>query len=385
MNFSFYTAGEIIFGQGKLALLGELAARFGRKTMIVTRGTSIKQNGFLTRVELFLHEKEIQPCYFNIPSGEPTVSEVDKGAEFARREKPDSIIGIGGGSTIDLAKAISGLATNLGSVKDYLEGVGRGWQIEKESVPHIAVPTTAGTGSEVTKNAVISSDGREYKKSIRSPHLIPNIALLDPELTVSVPRNVTAETGMDALTQLIESYVSAKRQPIPQALSIYGIKLAGENLVKAVKTPANLEAREAMMLSSLLSGISLANSGLGAAHGIAAALGALAHIPHGKACAMLIPKIMRINLPHCVAEFAEIADALKLGDGLPQEQKAEKAVKAVEQLSKDIGVVTNFSRDELDPDLLPALVAGSQGSSMTGNPVKLMDSQIETIIEDLME
>ena len=154
------------------------------------------------------------------------MSEVDKGAEFARGEKPNSIIGIGGGSTIDLAKAISGLATNSGSVKDYLEGVGKGWQIEIESVPYIAVPTTAGTGSEVTKNAVISSDGREYKKSIRSPHLIPNIALLDPELTVSVPENITAETGMDALTQLIESYVSAKKQPIPQALSIYGIKLA---------------------------------------------------------------------------------------------------------------------------------------------------------------
>lgn len=385
MNFTFYTAGEIVFAPGKISSVGELSKRFGRKAMIVTRGYSIRSNGYLLSVENALSAENMRFFHLNFSSGEPTVSDVNKGAKIARKEKPDLIIGIGGGSTIDVAKAISGMATNPGNIEDYLEGVGKGLSVTIPSIPFIAVPTTSGTGSEVTKNAVISSDTPGYKKSIRSPFLIPNIALLDPELTVSVPAHTTAETGMDALTQLLESFVSAKKQPIPQALSLYGIKLAFKYLLRAVENPADIKAREGMMLSSLLSGICLANSGLGAAHGIAAALGALAFIPHGKACAMLIPKVMRINLSHCIGDFAEIATAINIGHGLADDKKADKVVLAVESLSNNIGIPTHFSSEELGPELVPNLVSGAQGSSMKGNPVKLTNQQIESIIKSIME
>ena len=383
MDFTFYTAGEIIFGRGKLGLIGEVAARFGRRAMLCTRGQSLREHSYVARIEEALTEKNITCFEFNLPSREPTVSDVDQGAEIAREREPDLIIGLGGGSAIDTAKAISGLATNPGSVADYLEGVGRGWQIEKPSLPYIAVPTTAGTGSEVTKNAVISSDGREFKKSIRSPHLIPDVALLDPELTISVPPQITAETGMDALTQLIESYVSRKAQPIPRALSIYGVRLVGRFLRRAVKDGRDVEAREGMLLASLLSGMALANSGLGAAHGVAAALGALAHVPHGRACAVLLPPVMRLNSSRCTSDFAEIARALEIA-GSSEEALAQGLVTFVEQLNADIGIPQRFSQSEVDPSLLPALVKASYGSSMKGNPIPLGDEEIERLIREVL-
>lgn len=382
MDFTFYTAGEIIFGPGKLKQIGELALRFGKNAMIVTRGDALFANGTMDHLKAALKEAGVRYFQFNPPAGEPTVSDVDKGADIARRETPDVIIGIGGGSSIDLGKAISGLATNPGSVQDYLEGVGKELQIENQSVPYIAVPTTAGTGSEVTKNAVISSDGPGFKKSIRSPFLIPNVALLDPELTMSLPANVTAETGMDALTQLIEAYVSSKKQPIPRALCLQGIKLAGAHLRRAVEMPLDLEAREAMHLASLLSGMALANSGLGAAHGIAAALGALAGVPHGRACAILLPHVMRENLASCIKDYCDIADALNVGAGLPPEKKAQMAVESVAYLAEDIQIPKTLS---IDKSLLPELIKASQGSSMKGNPVVLSDEQIGAILEKIIE
>lgn len=384
MDFTFYTAGEIIFGNGKISSVGEIAARFGSKAMICTRGTSMEKYGALEKVRASLAVRKINSFVFNLPAHEPTVSEIDRGAEKARSEKPDVVIGLGGGSTIDTAKAVSGLATNPGSVADYLEGVGRGWTITAPSLPYIAIPTTAGTGSEVTKNAVISSDNNAFKKSIRSPHLIPNIALLDPELTLSVPTHITAETGMDALTQLIESYVSAKAQPIPQALAIYGIRLAGKYLHRAVQHGSDIEAREGMLLASLLSGLALANSGLGAAHGIAAALGALAGIPHGKACAILIPHVMRVNLPHCIEGFATIAGALDDNVEGTTDEKANRAVEIVSSLRESVGIPRKLSAEEIDPKLIPELVRNSRGSSMRGNPVKLCDEEIESIIRTVI-
>jgi len=312
------------------------------------------------------------------------VEEVDLGAEQARNEKPDVIIGVGGGSAIDTAKAISGLVTNPGSVADYLEGVGRGRQITNPSVPYIAVPTTAGTGAEVTKNAVISSKEQKFKKSVRSSHLIPNVALLDPELTITLPAKMTAETGMDALTQLIESYVSSKAQPIPEALAIYGIRMAGKYLARAVQDGQDIEAREGMLLASLLSGIALANSGLGAAHGIAAALGAVAQIPHGRACAMLLPKVMRLNFPACEQKFADIGEALGARASMTKTEKAEEAVRIVERLCRAIGIPPKFAGTELSESMIPAIVAGSRGSSMQGNPIVLSDEQIEGIVRELI-
>ena len=384
MDFTFYTAGEIIFGRGKVRDIGAIASRFGRKAMICYRGKNLERAGILAKVLDSLSAAGISYMTMFFPSNEPQVEEVDLGAEQARNEKPDVIIGVGGGSAIDTAKAISGLVTNPGSVADYLEGVGRGRQITNPSVPYIAVPTTAGTGAEVTKNAVISSKEQKFKKSVRSPHLIPNVALLDPELTITLPAKMTAETGMDALTQLIESYVSSKAQPIPEALAIYGIRMAGKYLARAVQDGQDIEAREGMLLASLLSGIALANSGLGAAHGIAAALGAVAQIPHGRACAMLLPKVMRLNLPACEQKFADIGEALGARASMTKTEKAEEAVRVVERLCRAIGIPPKFAGTELSESMIPAIVAGSRGSSMQGNPIVLSDEQIEGIVRELI-
>ncbi len=384
MDFAFHTAGEIIFGSGKISELGAVARRFGSRALICVRGPHLEKRGILARTGAILANSQIRFSVFPLPEGEPAIGDVERGAAHVREEQPELIISIGGGSTIDTGKALAALATNSGGVADYLEGVGRNLPISHAPLPHIAVPTTAGTGAEATQNAVITSETNKVKRSMRSPLLLPSVALLDPELTLTLPARITAETGMDALTQLIESYVSNKAQPIPSALAIYGIRLVGQHLREAVHNGSNLQAREGMMLAALLSGIALANSGLGAAHGIAAALGGSANIPHGRACAMLLPLVMRANLSACVERFARIAEALT-GEHEPnQSAAAEKAVTFVEELRRDIGISDKFTEGEIEERDIPALVSGSFGSSMKGNPLPLSKEQVEKIIRELL-
>ncbi len=384
MDFSFYSAGEIIFGSGRIQDLESLIRRFGSRALIVTRGKSLDQSGTLKNISTQLENAGITFEIINFKSGEPVVSDIDKGADAAGRQKPDVVIGIGGGSALDTGKAISGMATNPGSVMDYLEGVGKGLTLKEKSIPYIAVPTTAGTGTEVTKNAVISSVEGRYKKSIRSPLLIPDIALLDPDLTLSLPSQVTAETGMDALTQLVEAYVSRKAQPIPQALSIYGIGLVGKFLKQSVFSGSDVKAREGMLLASLLSGLALANSGLGGVHGIAAALGAVCQVSHGRACAMLLPWVMKENLSSCQKGYAEIGSALFGITDNDEKLAADMTVDKVKELVHSIGIPEKFGPGEIDENDIPELVKGSQGSSMKGNPVDLSDATIEKILRQLI-
>jgi alcohol dehydrogenase class IV len=319
----------------------------------------------------------------HVGDGEPTVVDVDQGAELAREYKPDVVIGLGGGSSMDTAKAIAVMMVHPGSVADYLEGVGSG-QITHPGIPFIAIPTTAGTGAEVTKNAVITGSAQKYKKSLRSEHLVARVALLDPELTVSLPGPLTAETGMDAYTQLIESYISLKAQPIPQALALYGVPLVDKYLGTAVRHGSDLEAREAMLLAGLLSGIALANSGLGAAHGIAAALGAVCGIPHGRACAMLLPKVLEFNLPSCITPYCQLYGQLTTFTVDSELAAAEAFVNRVERLSRDIGIPQSFTPAELPVDKVPEVAAASFGSSMSGNPVKMEEHDIEKLIRKLI-
>jgi len=380
MLFSFYTSNEIVFGPNQIVKAGELAARFGTRAFICTRGQAMKETGMLDRLCGSLKGAGIGYEIDNLPAHEPDVDEMDTGAERLRRSRAEVIIALGGGSTIDTGKALSGLATNPGGIYDYLEGVGRGLALSSAALPFIAIPTTAGTGSEVTKNAVISSRTKKFKKSMRSPYMIPRIALLDPELTLSLPPDITAFTGMDALTQLIESYVSARAQPLPEALALDGISRAGAALERAVSDGRDLQAREQMLLASLLSGIALANSGLGAAHGIAAALGAHCGIAHGRACAMLLPGVMQLNLPACRGKFGRVAAALTQNP----RADAERAVFFIEQLCRRINIAAKFEPDEIPQEIVPELVVNSRGSSMSGNPVELSDQQIEDLIRKLL-
>lgn len=318
-------------------------------------------------------------------SEEPEIETVDQGVMLAREYGCDLVIGMGGGSVIDTAKAIAGLTTNEGSVTDYLEGVGKGRAITNPSLPCIAIPTTAGTGAEVTRNAVISSCKGRFKKSIRSPYLIPKIALIDPTLTLTLPPNWTAWGGLDALTQLIEAYVSKKAQPIPEALALYGISLVANNLLPVYKDGNDLAARENMSLAALLSGLALANSGLGAAHGLASALGAYYPIPHGLACAILLPYVMELNLEVNPTRFARIGEALtgisSYNNPLPT---AWAGVKFVKELIVALDIPPDLKSYGIEQALAPVLASASFGSSMSGNPKDVSGDELTTLLQKLL-
>ncbi len=379
MDFSFYTSHEIIFGRGKIAELPEIAGRFGRRVLLISRGRFVQESEWMERFKQAMKSRQLEVLDHALPAGEPTVIEVDEAAKLARDFYPDVVIGLGGGSSIDTAKAVAGMAVQAGSVADYLEGVGS-LRIDRPGIPFIAAPTTAGTGAEVTKNAVISGVVEKYKKSLRSSYLVSRIALLDPELTYTMPAPLTAETGMDAFTQLVESYISSKAQPIPQALALYGIKLVDKYLAIAVRHPDDPEAREAMQLAALLSGMALANSGLGAAHGIAAALGALCDIPHGRACAVLLPHVLEFNLPSCITAYSRLYSQLSDFTVDSELAAAEAFVTRVDRLTREINIPKSFSPEEVSVDRLPELAKASFGSSMSGNPVAMNDYQVEKIL-----
>ena len=229
-------------------------------------------------------------------SGEPTVEVVRQGVQHVRHATCDLVIGFGGGSAMDTGKAIAALMTNSGDLLDYLEVIGKGKPLTQPAAPFIAIPTTAGTGAEVTRNAVLASPEHRVKVSLRSPHMLPRVALVDPELTYSLPPQVTASTGLDALTQLIEPFVSIRANPMTDAFCREGMRRAARSLRRAYEHGNDVKAREDMSLASLLGGLALANAGLGAVHGIASVMGGMFPAPHGAVCARLLPHVMEINV-----------------------------------------------------------------------------------------
>jgi len=387
MDFEFYTAARIIFGAGKFKEIGKLAREHGKQALVIIGGGSLQKAGVVQRLVDLLGEHGIV-CNFYQVTGEPQVETVDEGVSAAKKSQTEMVISLGGGSVIDTGKAISGLVTNGGSVMDYLEGVGKGKRIARPALPFIAIPTTAGTGSEVTKNAVICSRTQKFKKSIRSPHLIPKIALVDPLLTHTMPPAVTASSGLDALTQLIEAYVSKGANPITDALAQKGITLAASSLYRAYCNGNDAEARQNMALASLLSGIVLANAGLGAVHGIAAALGGLFPIPHGIACAVLLPHVVEMNfkalltknpVDSIVKKYRQLCKLL-LDKEINPKDGVSPAVEFLHGLCEKMAIpsLTSFG---INKDDIPSIVAHSRGSSMRFNPVELSDEELITILE----
>ncbi|MFB3896775.1 MAG: iron-containing alcohol dehydrogenase [bacterium] len=384
--FEFYSAGRLIFGTGSFSQLGPVAKSEGNTALIVLGKNALRQSGIVNRLVKQLEENNIQYTFFEGLAHEPDVETIDKGVELAKSSGCQLIIGIGGGSVLDTGKAIAGMVTNDGTVIDYLEGVGRGKQFVHPALPYIAIPTTSGTGSEVTKNAVISSSNpnNKYKVSIRSPLLIPKIALLDPELTVSLPPEPTAYSGLDALTQLIEPYVSNNANPFTDTLAISGIKLVGESLSDAYQTGDNLAAREKMMLAALFSGYALANAGLGAVHALARPLGAYYLIPHGLACAILLPVIMELNLKYRMDKYAEIGIALT---GKPFENEdiaAYAGLDAVQKLNQELKVPKDFKAYQIKPADIPLLIEGAQGASLRDNPRELAKADLTALLHKLI-
>ena len=281
---------KIVFGWGCRREVGPLARSLGRRAFLVCGLPALMESGAIGQITAWIEKEGVQTHFLETLVHEPEVTDVDRVTGRLREiglRAGDFILAVGGGAAIDLGKAVAAMAAEDQSptVKDYLEGVGRDLKLLRVPLPVFAMPTTSGTGAEATRNAVISSYDPPFKKSLRSEKILPRIALIDPQLTVSVPPAVTAASGMDAITQLLESSISRKAQPIPQALCVEGLRRALPAIAEAVENPESRPAREAMAHAATLSGIALANSGLGMAHGVAAALGVHCRVSHGARCA----------------------------------------------------------------------------------------------------
>jgi alcohol dehydrogenase class IV len=320
--------------------------------------------------------------------GEPVVADVDGAVEAARAAGCDMAIGLGGGSAIDAAKAVAGLLGNGGSAVDYMEVVGKGLKITKPAAPWLAIPTTAGTGAQATRNAVIGLPERKFKASIRSELLLPRVALVDAELGVAVPAAVTASSGMDALCQLIESYTSSGATVMTDGLAMQGIGLAARALPRAYRDGGDIEAREAMALAALWSGMTLTNAGLGAVHGFAAPLGANFPVPHGTVCAALLPHVIAANVAALrenggqagLERYATVGRLLRGDERLAEVEAIETCVRITADLAKtlDIPRLGQFGLKEAD---VPEMVAlAGKASSMRFNPVALSNEALADVL-----
>jgi alcohol dehydrogenase class IV len=291
MNFEFATATRIIFGAGVISQLGANVKNLGGHALVVTGRDVRRAEKLLASLSATGFGAAIFPV-----AGEPEISTVENGVALAKKENCDFVISIGGGSVIDAGKAIAAMLTNEGGLLDYLEIIGRGKTLTKTSAPFIAIPTTAGTGAEVTRNAVLASPEHKVKVSLRSPLLLARVAVIDPELTYDLPPALTATTGLDALTQLIEPFVCRRANPLTDGFCEQGIFRAARSLREAVFNGQNQSAREDMAAASLLGGLALANAGLGAVHGFAGPIGGSFSAPHGAVCAALLPHVMAANI-----------------------------------------------------------------------------------------
>lgn len=389
MKYELWIPRQVLFGWGRRSEVGPRAADLGQRVFIICGSRSLRSAGVLDPIEAGLRQAGLTVFDLGTISREPEVEDVDamvrRLRELGGGMPGDLVLAIGGGAALDLGKAVSALATNPHSdtVLDFLEGVGRGLQITQRPLPLIAMPTTSGTGSEATKNAVISSPSGKFKKSLRSDWMIPAVALIDPELSVTCPRNTTAWSGMDTMTQLIESLITPKSTPITRALCWEGLRAAIPWLKRACDEPDCRPAREAMSHAAFLSGVTLANAGLGMAHGIAAALGVHCNVPHGLACATLLPTALRVNRSTCEATLAEMVPLFNTHTGATPVATAEFTIEAIAQLGRDLGVPERLRDLGVRQDQLAELVPASRGNSMSGNPRPLSDAEIRDILEAL--
>jgi len=380
MKFEFATATRIIFGPGTVRQVGPPAAEMGRRAFVIT-GRSIERAGPILEQ---LKERRIEYVNFGVPA-EPTTTMVKQGVELARRSGSEMVISVGGGSVLDAGKAIAAMLTNAGQLEDYLEVVGLGKPITEYPAPHITIPTTAGTGAEVTRNAVLGVPEHRVKVSMRSAMMSPDLAIVDPELTYSMPPALTAATGLDALTQLIEAFVSNKANPLADCICREGLVRAGRSLQAAYEDGGNKSAREDMALASLFGGLGLANAGLGAVHGFAGPLGGMIGAPHGAICAALLPFVTQANIEAlqkrgagspALLRYDEVASLLTGKAGA----NATAGLEWMQELCAALKVppLTQFGLKEQD---FPQVVAKARkSSSMKGNPIALTDGELTQIL-----
>lgn len=381
-RFEFATATRIVFGAGTLKEIGALVHGFGQHALVVT-GRAPRWREILSG--LLKREPGIfSGTTFSVP-GEPTLTTVEQGVNVAKLAGCDLVIAIGGGSTVDAGKAIAAMLTNAGELLDYVEVVGRGRTLTHPPAPFVAIPTTAGTGAEVTRNAVLSVPERRVKVSLRSPLMLPRLALVDPELTYDLPPAVTASTGLDALTQLIEPYVSCRANPMVDAICVEGIQRAARSLRRAWLAGHDKAAREDMALASLFSGMALANAGLGGVHGFAAPIGGMFPAPHGTVCAALLPHVMAANIRALRDRSSDDTALCRYGEmgrlltGRPA-AGADDGVQWVGELVAELGIPRLAAYGIATRHMDELVAMASNASSMKGNPIVLTTEELIEVL-----
>lgn len=388
--FEFAAAARIIFGEGKLREIAAIAPEFGRRALVVCGSVERAQS-----LVNLLDEAKVEHVEFTV-KGEPDIQLVQAGVAQAHDIAAEMVISFGGGSAIDTGKAIAALATNPGDVLDYLEVIGEGQKLVNAPLPFVAIPTTAGTGAEVTRNAVIASPEHKLKVSLRSPLMLPRVALVDPELTYGLPKEITAYTGMDALTQVIEPFVSNQANPLTDAICREGIQ-RGANVIGSVYVyPDYPAARSEMALASLCGGLALANAKLGAVHGFAGVLGGMYGAPHGALCAALLPHVTEVNVQALQTRIAsDLMPEQRVNFELALQRYREIAHIATHSTDARAAACVTWMKNlvsELQiPSLraygiqqadFPAIVEKSAGSSsMKGNPIALTTDELTEILE----
>jgi alcohol dehydrogenase class IV len=376
MKFNFVTAPRILFGTGTAAQVPAEVKNLGTRALLVTGKNPHRAEKLSTE----LSAEGVTAKIFNV-AGEPEIATVEAGIALARKENCDVVIALGGGSVIDAGKAIAAMLTNEGELLDYLEIIGRGKKLTRRSAPFVAVPTTAGTGAEVTLNAVLSSPAHKVKVSLRSPLMLPRVAVMDPELTYDLPPALTASTGLDALTQLIEPYVCTRANPMTDGFCEQGIHRAARSLREAVFNGQSKSAREDMAMASLFGGMALANAGLGAVHGFAGPIGGMFPAPHGAVCAALLPHVMAANLqalqerdPNnpAVRRYHRIAGILTGNNNAV----ADAGVEWVQNLVSELAVPKLSAYGIREEHVAEIVAKAANASSMKANPIGLTPDEL---------
>lgn len=379
-HFEFATASRIVFGRGSFDNVGAEVARLGTRAFVLCGSDAERAESLCSQLGKNRMEHQIYSVI-----GEPTTEMVLGAVEAARRAGCDTVVAVGGGSVVDTGKVVGAMLTNAGDLIDYLEVIGFGKTLAHPAAPFVAIPTTAGTGAEVTRNAVVGSIEKRVKVSMRSPYLLPRIAVVDPELTVSMPPSVTAATGLDALTQLMEAYVSSAANPLTDSICRTGLTRGARSLRRAFADGEDREAREDLALASLLSGLALANAKLGAVHGFAGPLGGMFSAPHGAICARLLPLVMEANI-EAIVERESKSPALgryeEIARIVTQNRSATAAlgVDWIRSLCHDLDV-PGIAEYGISEEHIPQAVEKAQkASSMKGNPIELTPQELTQIL-----
>lgn len=383
-DFLFKMPTKIFFGENKALKIGDIIRELGMKKVFVVTDKFLVTTDCVQDLVRKLKDEKFEVTVFTDIVPEPPIDVVDKAADALKASDSDVVIAVGGGSTIDISKAICMLKNNEGSVKEYLFGGTR--KVENESLPLIAVPTTAGSGSEVTAASVISDEENNIKLSVTDEKIIPKIAIVDPIMQKGMPPLITASTGMDALTHAIEAYVSKNASVVSDMYAETAIKLIGENIYKATFNPDDIEGRGNMAIASTLAAAAFANGGLGAVHGISQALGGVSHIAHGVANSMFLPLVMEKNMVGNLEKFSKIAELLGENiEGLSLREAAEKSVERVKIMAEDLNIPSKLSEFDVTEDVFDEVVKGTMDYRLLPlNPVKINEKDVYDILEKAM-